>query len=111
MPAPERLSIVQVTPHRRATENPVNQFVERVSAELEGRGHRIQVAGVGDQVKKLLRASTADIVHVHDPFAPRVSSSALRHSSSLNVATFHAVLARQTYAKAHPEVMKAYLGT
>ena len=90
MPAPERLSIVQVTPHRRATENPVNQFVERVSAELEDRGHRVQVAGVGDQVKKLLRASSADIVHVHDPFAPRVSSTALRHSSSLNVATFHA---------------------
>jgi predicted metal-dependent phosphoesterase TrpH len=90
LPAPEQLSIVQVTPYRRATENPVNQFVERVSAELEDRGHRIQVAGVGDQVKKLLRVSTADIVHVHDPFAPRASSTALRHSSALNVATFHA---------------------
>jgi predicted metal-dependent phosphoesterase TrpH len=86
----EKLSIVQVTPHRRGTENPVNRYVERVSAELERRGHEVQVAGVGDQVKKLLRASTADIVHVHDPFAPRVSSTALRHSSALNVATFHA---------------------
>lgn len=89
MPA-EPLSIVQVTPHRRATQNPVNQFVERVSAELEARGHEVQIAGVGDQVKKLLRASSADIVHVHDPFAPRVSSTALRNSSALNVATFHA---------------------
>jgi predicted metal-dependent phosphoesterase TrpH len=50
----------------------------------------VRIAGVGDQVKKLLRVSSADIVHVHDPFAPRVSSAALRHSSSLNVATFHA---------------------
>ena len=50
----------------------------------------MRVAGVGDQVKKLLRASTADIVHVHDPFAPRVSSTALRSSSALNVGTFHA---------------------
>ncbi|MDX6610077.1 MAG: hypothetical protein QOF85_2002 [Solirubrobacterales bacterium] len=89
MPA-ERLSIVQVTPYRRGTENPVNLYIERVSAELERRGHSAQIAGVGDQVKKLLRASSADIVHVHDPFAPRVSSTALRHSSSLNVATFHA---------------------
>ena len=89
MPA-EPLSIVQVTPHRRGTDNPVNRYIERVSAELERRGHSVQVAGVGDQVKKLLRASSADIVHVHDPFAPRVSSTALRHSSSLNVATFHA---------------------
>src|SRR6188472_4202565 len=86
----DRLSIVQVTPHRRGTENPVNRYIERVSAELERRGHSVRVAGVGDQVKKLLRASSADIVHVHDPFAPRVSSSALRHSSALNVATFHA---------------------
>jgi predicted metal-dependent phosphoesterase TrpH len=86
----DRLSIVQVTPHRRATENPVNRYIERVSAELERRGHSVRIAGVGDQVKKLLRGTPADIVHVHDPFAPRVSSSALRHSSALNVATFHA---------------------
>jgi predicted metal-dependent phosphoesterase TrpH len=86
----EPLSIVQVTPHRRGTDNPVNRYIERISAELEHRGHSVLIAGVGDQVKKLLRASSADIVHVHDPFAPRVSSTALRHSSSLNVATFHA---------------------
>ena len=90
MPA-ERLSIVQVTPYRRGTENPVNLYIERVAAELERRGHSVRIAGVGDQVKKLLRSGApADIVHVHDPFAPRVSSGALRHSSSLNVATFHA---------------------
>jgi predicted metal-dependent phosphoesterase TrpH len=87
----ERLSIVQVTPYRRGTDNPVNRYIEQVSAELERRGHSVRVAGVGDQVKKLLRGGTpADIVHVHDPFAPRVSSTGLRHSSSLNVATFHA---------------------
>jgi len=85
----DSLSIVQVTPHRRDTENPVNRYVAGVSAELERRGHQVRVAGVGDQVKRLVRTTTADIVHVHDPFAPRVSSTALRHSSSLNVATFH----------------------
>jgi predicted metal-dependent phosphoesterase TrpH len=86
----ERLSIVQVTPYRRTTRNAVNEFVERVSEELERRGHRVRVAGVGDQVKRLVRDTPADVVHVHEPFAPRVSSTALRHSSSLNVATFHA---------------------
>jgi predicted metal-dependent phosphoesterase TrpH len=84
------LSIAQVTPHRRGVANPVNEYVERVSAELERRGHRVLVAGYGDRVKERLRAAEFDIVHVHDPFAPRVSSTALRHSSSLNVATFHA---------------------
>ncbi|HWW67106.1 MAG TPA: PHP domain-containing protein [Solirubrobacterales bacterium] len=89
MPA-EPLSIAQVTPHRRGVENPVNEFVERVSEELKRRGHRVLVAGYGDRVKERLHATPLDIVHVHEPFAPRVSSTALRHSFSLNVATFHA---------------------
>jgi predicted metal-dependent phosphoesterase TrpH/glycosyltransferase involved in cell wall biosynthesis len=31
-----------------------------------------------------------DFVHVHEPFAPSISSAALRHSRSLNVGSFHA---------------------
>ena len=90
MSPPEPLSIVQVSPYRRGVENPVNEFVERVSEELERRGHRVLVAAAGDRVKKLLASAPLDIVHVHEPFAPSVSSAALRHSHSLNVATFHA---------------------
>jgi predicted metal-dependent phosphoesterase TrpH len=90
MPSGPGLSIAQVTPHRRTTRNPVNEFVSRVSAELEARGHRVTVLGSGDPVKKTLASTAFDIVHVHEPFAPRISSAALRHSYSLNVATFHA---------------------
>jgi predicted metal-dependent phosphoesterase TrpH len=90
VPPVDRLSIAQVTPHRRTTRNPVNQFVSSVSAELRRRGHRVVVLGSGDGVKKRLASSEFDVVHVHEPFAPRVSSTALRHSFSLNVATFHA---------------------
>jgi predicted metal-dependent phosphoesterase TrpH len=86
----DRLSIAQVTPHRRATRSPVNEFVSSVSSELRRRGHRVVVLGSGDGVKKRLAASEFDVVHVHEPFAPRASSTALRHSFSLNVATFHA---------------------
>jgi predicted metal-dependent phosphoesterase TrpH len=90
VPPAASLSIAQVTPHRRATRNPVNEYVGRVSEELRRRGHEVLVLGSGDAVKRRLAAGGFDIVHVHDPFAPRISSAALRHSFSLNVATFHA---------------------
>ena len=84
------LSIAQVTPHRRGTRNAVNEYVARLSEELERRGHEVVLFGSGDAVKKRLASTPFDVVHVHEPFAPRISSTALRHSFSLNVATFHA---------------------
>ena len=44
---------------------------------------------VSRTLEQLLGSVPLDIVHVHDPFAPSVSSTALRHSHSLNVGTFH----------------------
>jgi predicted metal-dependent phosphoesterase TrpH len=91
VPPAEPLSIAQVSPFRRGVENPVTRFVDRLAAGLEGRGHDVLRAYTGDRVKGLVKASAQlDVVHVHDPFAPSVASAALRHSYSLNVATFHA---------------------
>jgi predicted metal-dependent phosphoesterase TrpH len=91
VPSAEPLSIAQISPFRRGVRNPVTEFVDRVSVELERRGHEVLRAFTGDRVKGLLKPSAQlDIVHVHEPFAPSVSSAALRHSNSLNVATFHA---------------------
>jgi predicted metal-dependent phosphoesterase TrpH len=87
-PAP--LSIAQVFPVRRAGPNPAAQFAEAVSEELERRGHEVLQVSTGDPVKRMLKSRSLDIVHVHDPFAPSAPSAALRHSFSLNVATFHA---------------------
>ncbi len=83
------LSIAQVTPHRPGTANPVNEFVARVSAELERRGHEVRRFYAAEATKRPLADDPPDIVHVHEPFAPSVSSAALRHSHSLNVASFH----------------------
>ncbi|HEU5142308.1 MAG TPA: PHP domain-containing protein [Solirubrobacterales bacterium] len=83
------LSIAQVSPQRRGAETAVDEFVNRVSEELEARGHEVLRIGTGDPVKRLLKSNELDVVHVHDPFAPSVASAALRHSFSLNVATFH----------------------
>jgi predicted metal-dependent phosphoesterase TrpH len=83
------LSIAQVSPQRRGAETAVDEFVRRASEELEARGHEVLRIGTGDPVKRLLKSNDLDVVHVHDPFAPSVASAALRHSYSLNVATFH----------------------
>jgi len=40
-------------------------------------------------VESLLKTGELDVVHVHDPFAPSAASTALRHSHSLNVGSFH----------------------
>jgi predicted metal-dependent phosphoesterase TrpH len=86
-PAP--LSIAQVFPVRRAGANPAARFARSVSDELERRGHEVLRVSTGDPVKRLLKGRELDVVHVHDPFAPSAPSAALRHSFSLNVATFH----------------------
>jgi predicted metal-dependent phosphoesterase TrpH len=90
VPSPEKLTIAQVSPHRRSTRKPVNEFVARLSEELSRRGHTVVRIGSAEPVKRPLIARPFDIVHVHEPFAPSVSAAALRHSLSLNVATFHA---------------------
>jgi hypothetical protein len=59
------LSIVQVAPHRRSTPNPVNEFVVRLSEELERRGHEVLRIAAGDSAKRQLAAAAPDIVHVH----------------------------------------------
>ena len=151
----ERLTIAQVSPHPWGTGHEVNEFAERVAAELAARGHRVVVAAPSDSrqavresramiqtaadrpaalfdggwsgsraggdggppvlavgsgialprgprpraapvpldvsrtVERLLAGVDFDIVHVHDPFVPSASSTALRHSHSLNVGSFH----------------------
>jgi predicted metal-dependent phosphoesterase TrpH len=87
---PEPLSIAQVFPVRRAGRNPAARFARAVSDEFERRGHEVLRVSTGDPVKRLLKSRSLDVVHVHDPFAPSAPSAALRHSLSLNVATFHA---------------------
>ncbi|MFN8202301.1 MAG: PHP domain-containing protein [Solirubrobacteraceae bacterium] len=44
---------------------------------------------VSRTVEALHAQMPLDICHVHEPFAPSVASTALRHSRALNVGTFH----------------------
>ncbi len=104
------LSIAQVSPHRRSTRNPINEFVGRVSEELERRGHEVLRIFAGDSAKRLLGSNALDIVHVHEPFAPSVSSAALRHSFSLNVATFHAPQERVLSTQVARPLVEVFFG-
>ena len=85
----EPLSIAQVFPVRRGGPGEAARFATAVADELERRGHEVLRVKTGDPVKRLLKGRDLDVVHVHDPFAPSAASAALRHSFSLNVATFH----------------------
>ncbi len=44
---------------------------------------------VARTVEELLTTVALDFVHVHEPFAPSTSATALRHSRALNVGSFH----------------------
>ena len=60
-------------------------------------GSRRRVAlpiDVARTVEELLGGAPFDLCHVHEPFAPSVAGSALRHSRALNVGTFHAPVER-----------------
>jgi len=85
------LTIAQVCPRARTVASgAAEEFSHRISVELVRRGHEVIRIGTGDPVKSILKSREFDIVHVHEPFAPSVASAALRHSYSLNVASFHA---------------------
>lgn len=90
MPEPP-LTIAQVCPRGRSRAGArAEQYALALGDELERRGHEVLRLTTGEPVKRRLGGRELDIVHVHEPFAPSVSSAALRHSYSLNVATFHA---------------------
>jgi hypothetical protein len=55
-----------------------------------GRRPRALPVDVARTLEELLARIPLDFVHVHEPFAPSASSTALRYSRALNVGSFHA---------------------
>ena len=166
MPAGERLTIAQVTPHPWGTRHEINEFIERVSAELADRGHRVVIAAPSDSRGEIRESKRAiaeakrrpaslfaraeprvialgtgiplprgqrprpaplpldatraleglfegvdfDLVHVHDPFAPSLTSAALRQSRSLNVGSFHEPNERTLSTQVARPLVEIFLG-
>jgi glycosyltransferase involved in cell wall biosynthesis len=157
---PEPLSIAQVTPYPWEDRHDVNLFVDRVSQELAGRGHRVLVVApsasqelvresrkavragaldpepgaplllavgealppltgrgraalpidVARTISDLFEHAALDLCHVHEPFAPSVASTALRHSRALNVGTFHAPTERIVATQVARKVVQLVFG-
>lgn len=104
------LSIAQAFPVRRSGDNPAARFATAVADEFERRGHEVLRVSTGDPVKQMLKGRDLDIVHVHDPFAPSAPSAALRHSYSLNVATFHAPQERTLTTQVARPLVEVFFG-
>ena len=82
---PERLWSTDGSPALFAA----GEVVAVTPANRPGRSVAVPV-DVARTVETLLSTLPLDFVHVHEPFAPSTASTALRHSRSLNVGTFHA---------------------
>jgi predicted metal-dependent phosphoesterase TrpH/glycosyltransferase involved in cell wall biosynthesis len=144
----------------------VNEFVDRVAAELADRGHRVVIAAPSDSRREIRDSKRAiaearkrpaslfgrgevpvlalgtgiplprgprprtaplpldanraleglfggfdfDLVHVHDPFAPSLTSAALRQSRSLNVGSFHEPNERTLSTQVARPLVEIFLG-
>ncbi len=65
---------------RRIIAIPANGSVARISLSF----------WLWNYVKEILAAEAFDLIHLHEPFMPVVPMAVLRHSHTINVATFHA---------------------
>ena len=65
---------------------------------------------VSRALERLLGSVPLDVVHVHEPFAPSTGSAALRHSMSLNVATFHEPVERVLSTQVARLVVEVFFG-
>ena len=65
---------------------------------------------VSRALERLLGAVPLDLVHVHEPFAPSTGSAALRHSQSLNVATFHEPVERVLSTQVARMLVEVFFG-
>jgi predicted metal-dependent phosphoesterase TrpH/glycosyltransferase involved in cell wall biosynthesis len=74
VPPSDPLTIAQVTPHAWGDRNEVNEFVERVSGELNERGHRVVIATPSGS-RRDVRESRAAIAEAQDRPAGLFSGS------------------------------------
>jgi glycosyltransferase involved in cell wall biosynthesis len=77
---------------------------------LPGRRRAALPLDVARTISELFEHAALDLCHVHEPFAPSVASTALRHSRALNVGTFHAPAERVVATQVARKVVQLVFG-
>ena len=77
---------------------------------LPGRRRAALPIDVARTISDLFERAALDLCHVHEPFAPSVASTALRHSRALNVGTFHAPTERVVATQVARKVVQLVFG-
>jgi len=77
---------------------------------LPGRRRAALPIDVARTISDLFEHAALDLCHVHEPFAPSVASTALRHSRALNVGTFHAPTERVVATQVARKVVQLVFG-
>jgi predicted metal-dependent phosphoesterase TrpH/glycosyltransferase involved in cell wall biosynthesis len=77
---------------------------------LAGRRRAALPIDVARTISDLFERAALDVCHVHEPFAPSVASTALRHSRALNVGTFHAPTERVVSTQVARKVVQLVFG-
>jgi glycosyltransferase involved in cell wall biosynthesis len=77
---------------------------------LPGRRRAALPIDVARTISDLFESAALDLCHVHEPFAPSVASTALRHSRALNVGTFHAPTERVVATQVARKVVQLVFG-
>src|SRR3954449_7206415 len=65
---------------------------------------------ISGAMERLLGAVPLDVLHVHEPFVPSTGSAALRHSQSLNVASFHEPVERVLSTQVARMLVEVFFG-
>jgi predicted metal-dependent phosphoesterase TrpH/glycosyltransferase involved in cell wall biosynthesis len=65
---------------------------------------------VARTIERLLTSTPLDFVHLHEPFAPSASATALRHSRALNIGSFHSPTERVLSTQVARRFMELFLG-
>lgn len=70
---------------------------------------QVSASGDGDDIAQMLKQEQFDVLHFHEPWIPVLSRQILTRSTSVNIATFHAVVPETLMSRTVIKVVTPYL--